>query len=495
MKTKSDLTLLGRDDREKLFQLTFENAAVGIAHVDEDGHFIGVNNKLSEITGYPKNELLQKTFQEITHPDDLENDLKQVEALRRGSIDSYTMEKRYYNKDGSILWVKLTGSAIIDSHNELNFFIAIIEDISEQKRIEKELEAKHQQSLLSEKKFRLLANNISQLAWMGDKKGRIFWYNKRWFDYTGMSHKELRGWGWKKLVHPDHLERVMKKLQDSWRTGKKWEEMFPLKGKNGQYRWFLSRAIPLSNEKEDIIRWFGTSTDVTEQQRTEDQLKKDNQLFETLIYITAHDLRGPIANMFMALNVMDHLETGEKLKLLDRFRELADQLDKIVRGITDLLRIRKTDKSNVTVISFEEVFNDIILEHKEELINSCVQGNFTEVKTIKYIEPFLYSIMNNLISNSIKYCRDEVPLKIEISTKRKEDYILLSIKDNGIGIDLDKNGEKLFKPFKRLDAKKSTGTGVGLYLVKNIIEKNEGYISVESSPGNGTTFNCYLRSY
>jgi PAS domain S-box-containing protein len=94
----------------------------------------------------------------------------------------------------------------------------------------------------SEERFRTLANNISQLAWMADAEGYIFWYNQRWFDYTGTTLEEMQGWGWQKVHHPDHVQRVVDKIKHSFDTGEAWEDTFPLRGANGQYRWFLSRA-------------------------------------------------------------------------------------------------------------------------------------------------------------------------------------------------------------------------------------------------------------
>ncbi len=119
----------------------------------------------------------------------------------------------------------------------------------------------------SEDRFRTLADNISQLAWMADEKGWIFWYNKRWYDYTGTSLPEMEGWGWKKVHHPDHVDRVVARIQVSWDSGEPSEDHFPMRGKDGRYRWFLSRALPIRDESGKVVRWFGTNTDITEELR------------------------------------------------------------------------------------------------------------------------------------------------------------------------------------------------------------------------------------
>jgi PAS domain S-box-containing protein len=115
-----------------------------------------------------------------------------------------------------------------------------------------------------EGRFRTLANNIPQLAWMADEKGYIFWYNDRWFDYTGTTHEEMAGWGWQKVHHPDHVRQVVEKITHCFRTGEIWEDTFPLRGRDGSYRLFLSRAVPIRDPEGKILRWFGTNTDISE---------------------------------------------------------------------------------------------------------------------------------------------------------------------------------------------------------------------------------------
>jgi PAS domain S-box-containing protein len=126
----------------------------------------------------------------------------------------------------------------------------------------------------SKARFRDLANNISQLAWMMDSEGRGTWYNQRWYDYTDTTFEEMQGWGWQKVHHPDHIERVKNSKKRSLERGEVWEETFPLRGRDGQYRWFLTRAVPIRDEAGKIERWFGTNTDVTELRLAEAALRR-----------------------------------------------------------------------------------------------------------------------------------------------------------------------------------------------------------------------------
>ena len=131
-----------------------------------------------------------------------------------------------------------------------------------------EVTASHgtQQAIVeSERSFRALANSIPQLAWMADATGWIFWYNQRWYEYTGTTLDEMQGWGWQQVHHPDHVARVVDRIRHAFETGESWEDTFPLRSKAGEYRWFLSRALPIKDAEGRVIRWFGTNTDVTQQ--------------------------------------------------------------------------------------------------------------------------------------------------------------------------------------------------------------------------------------
>ncbi len=132
----------------------------------------------------------------------------------------------------------------------------------------------------AETRLRALADNIAQLAWMADSSGYIFWYNKRWYEYTGTTPQEVAGWGWKKCHHPDHIDRVIKKFSECVLAGETWEDTFPLKSASGEYRWFLSRAMPTRDEAGRITLWCGTNTDITEARQATARLQRKARLIE-----------------------------------------------------------------------------------------------------------------------------------------------------------------------------------------------------------------------
>ena len=160
-----------------------------------------------------------------------------------------------------------------------------------------------------EERFRDLANNISQLAWMADATGWIFWYNQRWFDYTGTTLGEMADLGWKKVHHPDHRKRVMDKIIRCFETGEAWEDTFPLRGQDGQYRWFLSRAVPIRDSKGKVLRWFGTNTDITESQNLKDALFAEKERAQVTLNsigdaVVCTDISGNISFFNQVAEVM-----------------------------------------------------------------------------------------------------------------------------------------------------------------------------------------------
>lgn len=206
-----------------------------------------------------RSQLLQ-----LLHPDDHLRVEQAMQVALNGGQD-YDVEYRAVWPDGTVHWLASRGRVYRDAESVPTHIEGVIQNIDARKQAEETLRK-------SETQFRALADNITQLAWMADESGSLFWYNQRWFDYTGTTLEQVQDRGWKMVHHPDHVARVEAKFFEHVQMGQTWEDTFPLRGKDGLYRWFLSRAAPIRNEAGDVALWFGTNTDITEQLQTEAQI-------------------------------------------------------------------------------------------------------------------------------------------------------------------------------------------------------------------------------
>jgi len=182
------------------------------------------------------------------HPEDRD---RLVAAARSSASEATDLDEefRVVWRDGSVHWIVDRGRAIVGEDGKPKHLIGACVDVTDRRT--------------REEQFRALAESIPQLAWMADASGSIYWYNRRWYDFTGTTLEQMRGWGWTSVHHPDHVAGVVARIQHSWDTGEPWEDTFPLRGRDGQYRWFLSRAEPIRDADGRVVRWFGTNTDIT----------------------------------------------------------------------------------------------------------------------------------------------------------------------------------------------------------------------------------------
>lgn len=195
--------------------------------------------------------------------------------------------------------------------------------------------------LESEEQFRTLADSIQNMAWMADKTGKRFWYNQRWFDYTGTTLEEMQGWGWKKIHHPDHVNRVLNFMETAWAKGDPFELTYPLRRYDGEYRWFLTRVFPIKNREKEVVRWVGTNTDIDEQKSIEEKL-------ERLVAARTTELE--------AKNIQ--LKTSESFlqQLIDSSIEFICVIDKDLRLLTVNRRVEQVMKVSRQELKGKNIF-------------------------------------------------------------------------------------------------------------------------------------------
>ena len=295
-------------------QLIYDTAPIGLAFLTPDCRYLQINRRLTEICGISVADHIGRTVRE-TVPEVADQVEELVDTIVRTGEPVTGIEVRGQRRDKSNAdhvwttnWHPLKGpdGAIIGVN-------VVAEDITERKRADAVLKASETALRESEARFRELADNMNQFAWTADPSGGRYWYNKRWHDYAGTTHEEMKDWGWQKLHHPDHLRRVVAHIKKSFENGTSWEDTFPLRGRDGIYRWFLSRAQPIRNEAGDIVRWLGTNTDITEQIEAEKALRHLNETLEHRVEAETQE-RLQIWNVSEDLLVVADLE-GKCLSL------------------------------------------------------------------------------------------------------------------------------------------------------------------------------------
>ncbi|RYD29696.1 MAG: PAS domain S-box protein [Sphingomonadales bacterium] len=224
-------------------------------------------------TGQSEGEHLGNGWLESVHPDDRSSTFK-IWTAARAEKTVFKTEHRLRRADGSWRQMAVQAAPTLDAKGEVAEWVGTHTDITDLRQAEKKLGEAGAQ-------FEALADNIPQLAWMAEPSGEIFWYNKRWFDYTGTTLEDMQGWGWHKVHHPEHEARVIEKFERQFAEGTMWEDTFPLRGVDGSYRWFLSQATPIRDGSGKVIRWFGTNTDVTTQLAVEHELEAAKDAAET----------------------------------------------------------------------------------------------------------------------------------------------------------------------------------------------------------------------
>src|SRR5262245_52545995 len=264
---KSQKNIEAIRDSEARFRAIFENAAVGIARVDPDGRWLEVNQRLCDIVGYAREEMMAKSFADITHPDDLDADWNHARRLLSNEIDNYSMEKRYYRKDGSIVWGNLTVSLMRKVDGSPDYFISCIEDISARKRTEEKLREREERLRLASR-----AAELGVFEW-DVPADRLFWENDRMYEIFGhtrvdgaLSRTQLV----EKYIHPDDVARFMQALDDGMKSGRPFHTVYRIRRKDGALRWLdLAGNFELARDGAPI-RMIGILADITERQRAEE---------------------------------------------------------------------------------------------------------------------------------------------------------------------------------------------------------------------------------
>ncbi|HSD13958.1 MAG TPA: PAS domain S-box protein [Flavobacterium sp.] len=481
-----------------LFKSIFDHAGLGITHNNTiDGTFIDANEKFCELIGYSQEEIKNMNFMMITHPDDLEADLENMERLRSGKINQYSTEKRYFDKNGKINWVNITVSPLWEKNEKPSNHITIVENINQRKEAEKLI-------LESQKKIKDLIDSIDGIVWEGNSvEPGLTYVSKKSEEILGYTPEEWLAdpYFWRKKIHPDDRDWVIKQSIDNAKIRKPFDTEYRMISKNGNTVW-MRDIVSIYHESEDSIKLRGILIDITKSKQFEIDLNnsltlvtEQNKRLLNFSHIVSHNLRSHTSNIESLINLIEMSEDeNEKKELLvllksvsETLNETMDNLNEVVSIQTDINPIIEELNLNTFFKKTMEVLRNQIIKNEAEIIN-----NIPHEAVVNFNPAYLESILLNFLSNAIRYKHPDRNPKIELNFHIQKNYKVLEIKDNGIGIDLDKNGNKLFGMYKTF-TNNPESRGIGLFMTKNQIDAMKGKIEVESTLNKGTTFKIYFR--
>jgi PAS domain S-box-containing protein len=253
-------------ESEEGFRLLLDGVKdYAIYMLDPKGYVVSWNAGAARIKGYRSDEILGKHFSRFYKAEDIEAgkpSRELAESVAKGRFEDQAWRVR---KDGSTFWANVVITPMYDDHGVHRGFSKVARDITERKRAEAALRE-------SEERFQAMANGIQQLAWMAEADGSIFWYNQRWYEYTGTTFEQMQGWAWQSVHDPEVLPEVLEGWKAALATGKPFDMEFPLRGADGRFRMFLTRVMPVKDPEGRVVRWFGTNTDISERKQAEERL-------------------------------------------------------------------------------------------------------------------------------------------------------------------------------------------------------------------------------
>ena len=431
------------------------------------------------------------------HPDDVVRTNDSIRAAIEGHTHEFREEFRTVHRDGSILWLQGIGRVQHDASGQAIRLSGITLNITARKQAEQALRE-------SEELFRNLADNIPQMAWIADAgtDGNISWFNKVWLDYTGATLEQMKGAGWRSVHHPDHADRVATKFSHHVRNCLDWDDTFPLRGKDGQYRWFLSRMNCIRDASGAVLRIFGTNTDVTQEREMEEELRQiaaelsqSDRRKDEFLATLAHELRNPLAPIRNGLQMIK-LAAGQPATV-EKARAMMDrQLTQMVRLVDDLMDVSRINQGKLELrkerLSLTTVLDSAVETSRPLIAQMGHQLTVTLPEQVLIVDADLTrlaQVFMNLLNNAAKY--SERGGHIQLRVERQGSSAVVSVKDTGIGIAADQL-PRIFDMFTQVSGaleKSQGGLGIGLMLVKRLLEMHGGTVQASSDgPGKGSEF-------
>jgi len=409
-------------------------------------------------------------------------------ALDPSSGGRYFARYRVVNvADGITRWIESHGHVLFDNRTPVRM-VGIVQDVSERVDADNALRK-------SEERFRELANNIDQIVWTCDATGQPTWYNDRWYEFSGSTFEQMLNDGWRTLVHPAHYDRIGERFRRCIDTGEVWEETFPVRGKTAEYRWFLSRAIPIKAASGAVLRWFGSSTDITASRNLQEALTEADKRKDEFLAMLAHELRNPVAPILNVAQILSRRDsaTNDTAALVSIIQRQATHLARLLDDLLDVARItRGRIELRCKVVHVDECIA-LAMETVDPLIRSSRHtlevDRAPEDLLVNVDKDRITQCLTNVLNNAVKY--SPPASRIRVKTSARDHQVVIEVQDFGRGIKPEVL-PRIFELFAQGDRtldRGNSGLGIGLSVCKRLIEMHGGKVTAHSEgEGRGSTF-------
>jgi len=361
-------------------------------------------------------------------------------------------------------------------------------DVTDRKRAQDQLRE-------SEERFRQLADSMPQMVWTARADGEVDYYNARWHEFTGFGpekYGDLKNW--EPILHPEDFVRTVESWKECLRNGdphrveyRFWDR------RTNRYSWHLGRALPFRDDGGTIMKWIGTCTEIDEQKRTEEDLRRANQALEHFAFAASHDLQEPLRNVAVYTQLL-RKRYGSSIggQANDFMQVIIDGAQRMSRLVSDLLAytsVAGLDREPIGTVDTEKLFEQVSADLHQVIRERRAEVTHDPLPRVYVKDVHLRQLFQNLIGNALKYQEDETPPKVHVTALKVDGQWQFSVIDNGIGISPEYQ-EQVFGVFRRLHVNegKYAGTGIGLAICQRIVERYGGRIWVESKLGAGATF-------
>lgn len=450
-------------------------------------------------------------WRQQVHPEDIVRIEQNLQQKMQTRTEEWQGDFRIFHaQTGETRWIAAKSRFFYDSSGQAIQMFGVNLDISDRKHTEEALRE-------SELNYRMLADTMPQLFWTTLPDGYHEYYNRRWYDYTGLTLEETQGSGWNDVLHPEDRQRSWEVWSESLRTGKNYEIEYRFRRYDGEYRWFLGRAFPLRDENGQIIRWFGSCTDIHDQKialeerdravererSARSQAEAANRIKDEFLAVLSHELRSPLNPILgwaklLLTRKFDENTTRKALQTIERNAQLQTRL---IEDLLDISRILRGKLSlNLTPVNLitvtEAALETVRLAAEEKAIHLQLDivdsTNHSDLQIVGDAAR-LQQIVWNLLTNAVKFTPNSG--RVEVKLEKLASSVQIQVSDTGKGI-APEFLPRVFDYFRQADSsitRKFGGLGLGLAIVRHLVELHGGTVKADSQgEGKGATFSVTL---